>query len=130
MEQQAVDKLMASVAFISPASATPQLVTIFGEQEVAGISIVSTVLYLVIALIVLAYGYFHKLRPIIISQSLWSAINFLIIVGVVMYGSGRSFAINYDALLFLNNFGKTLVVISFGFGALVLYQWYKLRQMA
>lgn len=129
MEKRAVDKMMGSVAFISPLSATPQLVTIFGKQEVAGISIASTALYFVIALIVLAYGAFHKLRPIIISQTLWSAINFLILIGVIMYGSNKSLAVNYDTLLVINNLGKTLVVISFAFGGLALYQWSKLRSL-
>lgn len=126
---KAVDKMMGSAAFVAPLSSAPQLVTIFGKQEAAGISAASWTMYLIVALITLAYGTFHNLRPIIISQSLWVVIDILIIVGVLMYGSGSTFAVTYDTLLILNNIGKALVVISFGFGALALYQWYKLSQL-
>lgn len=129
MEMKAVDKMMGSVAFVAPLSSAPQLVTIFGKQEAAGISAASWTMYLIVALITLAYGTFHNLRPIIISQSLWVVIDILIIVGVLMYGSGSTFAVTYDTLLILNNVGKALVVISFGFGALVLYQWHKLSTL-
>lgn len=129
-EQRAVDKMMNSVAFISPLSATPQIFTIFGKQQATGVSLVSWILYLLIGLITLAYGSFHKLRPIIISQSLWAIIDVIIIVGVVMYGSGKSIAINYDTMLALNMFGKSLIVLSFLFGGAALYYWQKLRQPA
>lgn len=129
MEKRAVDKMMGSVAFIAPLSSAPQLVTIFGKQEAAGISAASWAMYLMAALITLAYGVFHKLRPIIISQSLWIVIDILIIVGVLMYGGSKSVAVNYDTLLVINNIGKTLAVISFAFGGLALYQWSKLRSL-
>ena len=129
MEKRAVDKMMGSVAFIAPLSSAPQLVTIFGKQEASGISAASWAMYLLVALITLAYGAFHKLRPIIISQSLWIVIDVLIIIGVLMYGGSKSIAVNYDTLLLLNNIGKALIIISFAFGGLTLYQWSKLRTL-
>lgn len=130
VEQRAVDKMMNSVAFISPLSATPQIFTIFGKQQASGVSLASWIMYLLIGLITLAYGSFHKLRPIIISQSLWTIIDIVIIVGVIMYGSGRSISVNYDTLLLLNMFGKSLAVMSFIFGGLALYYWQKIRSSA
>lgn len=126
-EQLAVDQMMGAFAFISPLSATPQIFTIFGKQEASGVSIVSWTLYLLIGLITLAYGYFHKLRPIIISQSLWTIIDILIIVGILMYGSGKTFHTSYDTLLAFNGLGRSLVLLSFGFGIACLYSWYKLK---
>ncbi len=121
---------MNSVAFISPLSATPQIFTIFGKQQASGVSLASWIMYLLIGLITLAYGSFHKLRPIIISQSLWTIIDIVIIVGVIMYGSGKSISVNYDTLLLLNMFGKSLAVLSFVFGGLALYYWKKIRASA
>ncbi|MBP9738517.1 hypothetical protein KBD20_02420 [Candidatus Saccharibacteria bacterium] len=128
LEKQTVDKMMGSVAFISPLSATPQIITIFGKQEAAGVSLISWSMYLVIGLITLAYGFFHKLRPIIISQTLWTIMNILIVIGVIMYGSGKSVSVNYNTLLAINTFGKTMMVLSFCFGIATLYFWYKLKQ--
>ncbi len=126
-EEYAVDKMMGAFAFISPLSATPQIFTIFVKQEATGVSIVSWSLYLLIGLITLAYGYFHKLRPIIISQVLWSIMNVLIIIGILMYGSGKAFQANYDTLLLFNELGKSLVIISLCFGTASLYFWYMHR---
>ena len=126
-EKKAVDQMMSAFAFISPLSATPQIVTIFGKQEASGVSIVSWSLYLLIGLITLAYGYFHKLRPIIISQLLWTIVDVLIIVGILMYGSGKTFRANYDTLLVFNGFGKALVILSFCFGTACLYFSYMSR---
>ena len=127
VEQRAVDKMMNSVAFISPLSATPQIFTIFGKQEATGVSLASWVLYLLIGLVTLAYGSFHKLRPIIISQSLWTIIDLVIITGVIMYGSGKSITVSYDSLLLLNTLGKSLTILSFVFGGVALYYWRKAK---
>lgn len=126
-EKLAVDQMMGAFAFISPLSATPQIFTIFAKQEASGVSIISWTLYLLIGLITLAYGYFHKLRPIIISQSLWTVIDVLIIVGILMYGSGKALNASYDTLLAFNGLGKSLILLSFAFGAAGLYSWYKYR---
>jgi len=129
-EERAVDKMMGSIAFISPLSATPQIITIFGKQQAAGVSLASWVMYLLIGLVTLAYGSFHKLRPIIISQALWSVVDILIIIGIVMYGSGRALHADYETLLLLNNLGKSLTVLSFAFGGASLLYWYKYKKVA
>lgn len=128
-EMLAVDQTMGLIAFISPLSATPQIIAIFGKQEASGVSLLSWVLYFVIGLVTLAYGYFHKLRPIIISQTLWTAANLLIIIGVLMYGTGRSFHANYSTLLAYNMIGKSLTILSFIFGAGCLFYWYKYKKL-
>jgi uncharacterized protein with PQ loop repeat len=129
-EKKTVDSMMGSIAFISPLSATPQIFAIFGKQEAGGVSLASWILYLVIGLVTLAYGYFHKLRPIMISQALWTIIDLIIITGIIMYGSGKSFHASYETLSALNMFGKSLIICSAGFGVVSLYFWYKQKQLA
>jgi len=111
-EKSAIDHMMVGVAFISPLTALPQVYEIFVNQQASGVSLVSWIMYLCLGLISLSYGLVHKLRPIIITQLLWSIMDILIIVGIVMYGSGRKPRISYDTLLILNNTGKLLTVVS------------------
>ncbi len=120
-EKRTVDSLMGIVAFVGPLSAAPQVINIFIKQETEGVSILTWVLFMVLAVITLAYGVVHKLRPIIISQTLWLCIEALIITGVAMYGSGTKINLSYDVLLILNNIGKTAAFASMGFGVFGLY---------
>ena len=64
-----------------------------------------------------------------ISQTLWLIIDALVIVGILMYGSGKALNISYEGLKLFNDLGKLLVIISVCSGVLSLYFWYEYKKM-
>lgn len=121
LEQRVVDTLMGYVAFIGPLSASPQVISIFLKQEARGVSLTSWIMFMCLGLVTLPYGIMHRLKPIIISQTLWLFIDMLLIIGIAMYGSGNRISLSYETLLLLNNIGKACGLLSIGFGAIALY---------
>ncbi|MCC7289296.1 hypothetical protein IT414_02830 [bacterium] len=111
-EKRAIDHMMVGVSFISPLTALPQVYEIFVNQRASGVSLVSWCLYLTLGVVSLLYGLVHKLRPIITTQLLWSIMDILIIVGIIMYGSGKKISLGYDQLLLVNNTGKAMAALS------------------
>lgn len=80
-----VDRLMSAAAVIHPLTATPQVYTIYSTQDVSGVSLWTWLGFMVIGLIFLAYGVLHKIKPFIVTQILWFIIDFLIVIGVLLY---------------------------------------------
>ena len=80
-----VDHLMSFAAVIFPLMALPQVYEIYTKQNVAGISLISWLAFMVLGLIFLAYGIVHKIKPFIVNQVLWFIVDILIVVGVIIY---------------------------------------------
>jgi len=80
-----VDTLMFVVGIIGPLVSVPQLIKIFGEHTVSGISIASWFGYIGLTLLWLLYGLVHKERPIIITQALWLVVNIVTVIGAIIY---------------------------------------------
>lgn len=127
MEKRTVDRMMGMVAFIGPASASPQVIEIFAHQSAQGVSLLSWVMYLMLGTVSLAYGLFHHLKPIIISQVLWAVMDILVIVGIVMYSQGIKISLSFDTMVVLNTIGKSLTLLSFVCGALAIGFFLKAR---
>jgi len=80
-----MDKLIYVIGILGPIMTIPQLMKVWIEKNVAGLSIVSWGAYLIIAIFWLVYGIMHKDKPIVFSSGLWIIVHSLIIVGVVLY---------------------------------------------
>ncbi len=117
IRNKSIDGAMGIVAVAGPLSAAPQIIQIFANQEARGVSLLSWIFYLILGLVSLSYGVIHKLKPIVISQTLWLFIDAFLIAGIIMYGSGKKPALSYSTLLLLNNLGKTLAITSIVIGA-------------
>ena len=80
-----LDKFLIFVALIGPAIAIPQIIQIFSEKNASGVSLVSWVLYALIAIPWGLYGYAHKEKPILISSILHIIFNSVVVVGILLY---------------------------------------------
>jgi MtN3 and saliva related transmembrane protein len=78
-----LDQLVYVVAVISPLSAVPQIMKLWnGESD--GVSVLSWLIFGLVAAIWLLYGFAHKEWPIIVSNTLWFIVDIAIVVLVVM----------------------------------------------
>ena len=77
---------MSVAAIAHPLMAVPQIIEVYSTQNVAGISLLTWVGWLVLGLIFLAYGIAHKLKPYIFMQILWLTVDSLMIIGILIYG--------------------------------------------
>jgi uncharacterized protein with PQ loop repeat len=85
-EATAIDRLMSIAAVVHPLTATPQVYSIYTTRDVSGVSLWTWVGFIVLGMIFLAYGILHKIKPFIITQVLWFAIDLAIVIGVLLYG--------------------------------------------
>lgn len=80
-----VDRLMAVAAIIHPLTALPQVFKIYSTQNVLGISLWTWLGFMLLGIIFLLYGIVHKIRPFILTQLLWFIIDFMIVIGIIIY---------------------------------------------
>ncbi|QQG39509.1 MAG: hypothetical protein HYS81_03950 [Candidatus Aenigmatarchaeota archaeon] len=80
----AMDKLIYVVSIIMPLLTVPQVLTVWLDGNVSGLSLVTWVSYLVASVFWLAYGILHREKPIIISNVLWIVVFAFIVVGIMM----------------------------------------------
>ena len=84
-ERTNIDRAMLAVGTLGPMATIPQLLVIYGQKQVAGISVLTWVFYLVANLLTLSYGIVHRLRALIIANTLWIIIDTAIITGCLIY---------------------------------------------
>ncbi len=70
-------------AIISPIMTLPQLFTIWTSKTI-GISLLTWVAYLTVATIWLIYGVKYKIKPIIVIQTIWIAVDTAIVAGLLI----------------------------------------------
>ena len=80
-----IDKLMSVAAVVHPLTAVPQVISIYTSHNVSGISLVTWLGFMILGLIFLAYGVLHHIRPFIVTQVLWFIVDFLVVIGVLIY---------------------------------------------
>jgi uncharacterized protein with PQ loop repeat len=85
-EVRAVDRAMDVVSIIHPATALPQVWSIYTTHNVSGISLLTWLLFMAIGLVFLAYGILHRIKPLILMQVLWFVVDGLVVLGVLLYG--------------------------------------------
>lgn len=84
-ERTGIDRAMLGIGIFGPIATIPQVLTIYIDKQVAGISVISWMFYSISALLTLAYGIVHGLRPLIVSSILWLIVDIIIIVGCIIY---------------------------------------------
>jgi uncharacterized protein with PQ loop repeat len=80
-----VEKLAYAAGIISPIVTLPQLIQIWISKDATGVSLITWVSYLIIVLIMTSYGVLHKEKPLIIMYGTLIPIDFLIILGAIIY---------------------------------------------
>jgi uncharacterized protein with PQ loop repeat len=81
-----LDKTVYFVALFGPIMTIPQVLKIWAEQSVAGLSLISWSAYCCVSLFWLTYGIVHREKPIIFSNVLWLITDTSIVVGILIYG--------------------------------------------
>lgn len=81
-----VDILVYVVSILSLIFTIDQVRIIWIEHNASGVSLLSWLFYALSAVVWLLYGYIHKDRIIIILNALWVACDFIVVVGVIIYG--------------------------------------------
>ena len=82
---RSIDKAVFVVAILGPLTTIPQVYKIFHNQNAEDISITTWILFTVAALFWLLYGVAHKNKPIIISNTLWTLLQSMVIAGAIIY---------------------------------------------
>jgi uncharacterized protein with PQ loop repeat len=77
---------MNVVSVLHPATALPQVWSIYATHNVSGVSAPTWLGFMAIGTVFMAYGVMHRLKPLILLQSLWFIIDGLIVLGIILYG--------------------------------------------
>jgi uncharacterized protein with PQ loop repeat len=81
-----VDVLVYIVSTLSLIFTTDQVRIIWIGHNVGGVSLLSWSFYTLSAVVWSFYGYIHKDKIIIITNSLWGVLSLIIVIGVMIYG--------------------------------------------
>ena len=81
-----IDKSIYIGSLLGPIMTIPQLKNIWIDHNAAGVSPITWTTYGLVAVLWLTYGLIHKLKPIIVMNSLWIVIDILVVVGTLIYG--------------------------------------------
>lgn len=116
VEKRVLDRAIYLAAFAGPLTALPQIYQIFSTQQADGISIWFWLMGTGFSVIWLAHGIFYRLKPIIVTQTLWIAMNLIVIFGIMLYNSHARIPLSYESLTMLNMIGKTAAYIGIAAG--------------
>jgi uncharacterized protein with PQ loop repeat len=82
-----LDWSVTVMAVVGPLLGLPQIIEIYTTQNVSGLSLLAWIGFTFYTLVFLTFGIVHKLKPLIITQTLWLATYILIIIGILLYRS-------------------------------------------
>lgn len=80
-----VDRVVFLVGVVGPFFSLPQVFKIWESGETMGLSIETWVAYFVFSIVWFIYGIAHREAPIIISNGIYAVINFLIVLGIILF---------------------------------------------
>jgi uncharacterized protein with PQ loop repeat len=70
---------------IQPLITLPQIVTIYGNQSAADVSLLTWLGYLFFGVTFLIYGLAFNLKPLWIGQIIWVVMQLIVVVGILLY---------------------------------------------
>jgi uncharacterized protein with PQ loop repeat len=80
-----LDKIVLFIAIVGPIANIPQIMKIYIEGNISGLSLPTWISYLVMAIPWLVYGFVHREKPIIVTYILWGITNLIIVIGIIIY---------------------------------------------
>lgn len=80
-----LDGIAYIFGILGPLIAIPQVLKIWVDGDVAGVSLISWIGFSIGSLFWICYGLIHHEKPIYISQTLWFFLQVTIIVGVILH---------------------------------------------
>ncbi len=85
MHQKYFERFMLVFATVEPIATIPQILEIYKNENVEGVSITTWTLYTFSSCIWLYYGIYRKDKPLIISGLLWVSSQALVVIGLLKY---------------------------------------------
>lgn len=85
--QYLIDKLVYIGGTVGIFIMLPQLAKIWMDKNVTGLSLITWLGFLGGAIFWIVYGIIHKEKPLIFINVVASFINFLIVLGIILFGS-------------------------------------------
>jgi uncharacterized protein with PQ loop repeat len=82
---KSIDSLMTLASVIHPLTAIPQVYSIYATQDVSGVSLWTWLGFMLLGLVFLTYSIVHKIKPLILNQILWFIVDFLVVIGIIIY---------------------------------------------
>ena len=79
-----LEKLMVFAAFAYPITGLPQMIQVT-QGNTAGVSVLSWAGFALFVALFLAYSIRHRIKPMIITYSLWLFIDLAIVVGILLH---------------------------------------------
>ena len=81
-----MDKFIYAVALLGPIVTIPQIMKIWLEKNVSGVSLITWTGFLLAAFFWLCYAILHKEKPIMFSSIILIIVDTCVIVGIIFYG--------------------------------------------
>jgi len=79
-----MDNLVYTTALFGVIANIPQLTKIWIDKEVSGVSIITWLGFLLGSIFWLCYGIIHREKPIIVTNILYVAVQFMIVLGLFL----------------------------------------------
>lgn len=80
-----LDRLLLVVAAIAPLTSLPLIFRIYSTQSAGDLSLLTWGLWISLTIPWILYGFVHKVKPIIITNTLWFIIHTITITGIILY---------------------------------------------
>jgi len=80
-----LDRVVLAVAIIGPMANIPQIIKVYFENNISGLSLVTWVMFVLITIPWIFYGFIHKDKPIIVANILWFTTNVMIVIGIIIH---------------------------------------------
>ncbi len=85
-EKKFIDYLIYGASILGPVMTVPQAWSIWSNESAKDVSLATWLTYMILSLIWLFYGVFHKEKPIILLNILLAVVNAVVVTGIVIYG--------------------------------------------
>ena len=110
LRKRLIGRAMYVVAFAMPATNIPQIKQLYSTQQTAGLSLQTWIMFLLVGTIPLMYALTYKIKPLVISNALWTIVEVVMIYGILRFGmlSGPD---NLARLTAINTIAKSMTVL-------------------
>ncbi len=81
-----IDKVVLLAAFLMPLIELPQLLEIYLNKSAQNVSLFTWSFFVIFGVPWLIYGIIHRQKPIIVLYSMWVTVDFIIVLGIILYG--------------------------------------------
>ncbi|MBR9690558.1 hypothetical protein GOV08_02625 [Candidatus Woesearchaeota archaeon] len=84
--KRVVDDSVYIAGVIGPLLTLPQIIKIWVNKTVEGVSLITWSAFLAYSIVWLVYGITHKEKPLIIAYVLWVILQIMVVAGIIMFG--------------------------------------------